>query len=93
MLNEYPDATARKIAGYFNLEPPVLASLIKKYDYKMVFSESDINSLQDTVSFQLEMGNIKNGIYVKNYIGDSISREIMNELQNSLTTSETKETP
>ena len=93
MLNEYPDATARKIAGYFNLEPPVLASLIDKYDYKMVFSESDINSLQDTVSFQLEMGNIKNGIYVKNYIGDSISREIMNELQNSFTTSETKETP
>ena len=59
----------------------------------MVFEESDINSLQDTVSFQLEMGNIKNGIYVKNYIGDSISREIMNELQNSFTTSETKETP
>lgn len=93
MLNDYPDQTARKISGYFNQDPEVLSSIIDKYDYKMVFSEDDIDSLQDTVSFQLEMGNIKNGIYVKNYIGDSLSREIMKDYQKSFTTSETKETP
>ena len=71
----------------------MLSSIIDKYDYKMVFTEDDIDSLQDTVAFQLEMGNIKNGIYVKNYIGDSIAREIMKNDQKSLTTSETKETP
>ena len=79
MLNEHPDQTATKISGYFNRDPEVLSSIIDKYNYKMVFSEDDINSLQDTVAFQLEMGNIKNGVYVKNYIADSLSREIMSE--------------
>ena len=92
MLQKYPEQSARLISGYFNQDPVVLSSIIGKYDYKMVFSEDDIDSLQDTVAFQLEIGNIKNGIYVKNYIGDSIAREIMKD-QNNLTTSETKETP
>ena len=93
MLRDYPNQSARLISGYFNQDPSVLSSIIDKYDYKMVFTEDDIDSLQDTVAFQLEMGNIKNGIYVKNYIGDSIAREIMKNDQKSLTTSETKETP
>ena len=92
MLQKYPEQSARLISGYFNQDPVVLSSIIGKYDYKMVFSEDDIDSLQDTVAFQLEIGNIKNGIYVKNYIGDSIAREIMKD-QNNLTTSDTKETP
>lgn len=92
MLKKYPARSARLISGYFNQDPVVLSSIIDKYDYKMVFSEEDIESLQDTVAFQLEMGNIENGIYVKNYIGDSIAREIMKD-QKSFTTSDTKETP
>ena len=92
MLEKYPARSSRLISRYFNQDPVVLSSIIDKYDYKMVFSEEDIESLQDTVAFQLEMGNIRNGVYVKNYIGDSIAREIMKD-QKSFTTSDTKETP
>ena len=76
---EDPDAYAEMLSGYFNLDPGLIAQAASKYAYVLQFSEADVEGLQDTVTFLLNIGAIMDGITVQDYVADEIAREVIAE--------------
>lgn len=76
---EDPDAYAELLAGYFNLDPELIAQAASKYNYVLAFSQEDVDGLQDTVTFLLNIGAIMDGITVQDYVADEIAREVIAE--------------
>lgn len=76
---EDPAAYAELLSGYFNLDPELIAQAGSKYNYVLAFSDSDVEGLQDTVTFLLNIGAVQNGITVKDYVADDIAKEVIAE--------------
>lgn len=76
---EDPDAYAEMLSEYFNLEPALIAQAAGKYDYVLAFSDADVEGLQDTVTFLLNIDAIMDGITVKDYVADDIAKEVIAE--------------
>lgn len=76
---EDPDAYAEMLSGYFNLDPGLIAQASSKYNYVLQFSDADVEGLQDTVTFLLNIGAITDGITVKDHVSDDIAKEVIAE--------------
>ena len=76
---EDPDAFAEMLSGYFNLDPALIAQAASKYNYVLEFSDADVEGLQDTVTFLLNIDAIMSGITVKDYVADEIAKEVIAE--------------
>lgn len=78
-LEHDPKGCSEKIAKYFGLDAELLSTTISKYGYQMKFESEDVEALQDTVKFLLDSGNIVQAIEVKDYVDDSLVREVLQE--------------
>lgn len=74
---ENPDDYLDVLSKYFNLDPELITQAASKYDYVLAFSDDDVAGLQDTVSFLVRIGSITNEITVKDYVADSIAKEVI----------------
>lgn len=74
---ENPEAYAEMLSGYFNLDPKLIAKAASKYSYVLAFSQKDVDGLQDTVTFLLNIGAIMDGITVQDYVADDIAKEVI----------------
>ena len=58
MIPKLDDATLDKLSIALNLTPEQIKSVSAKYDYSVSIKQNDIESLQDTVNFLVEIGNL-----------------------------------
>lgn len=78
-LEQDPQGCSEQIASYFGLDAKLLEATLAKYGYVMKFEDEDVAALQDTVQFLLDSGNIQKAVEVKNYVDDSLVREILQQ--------------
>ena len=78
---ENPDEYADLLSGYFNLDASLIAQAASKYNYVLEFSDADVEGLQDTVSFLMNIGAIFDEITVKDYVADDIAKEVIAEAE------------
>ena len=59
----------------------MIAQAASKYNYVLEFSDADVEGLQDTVSFLMNIGAIFDEITVKDYVADDIAKEVIAEAE------------
>jgi len=57
-IPELDEETLTKISAALKLSPSQVLSIAKKYNFSVSISDTDIASLQDTVNFLIEIGNL-----------------------------------
>lgn len=76
---ENPDEYVEMLSDYFNLDASLIMHAASKYNYVLAFSDEDVEGLQDTVTFLINIGSITNEISVKDHVADDIAREVIAE--------------
>ncbi len=74
-----PKEFAELLSKYFKLDPGLVAKAASKYDYVLKFDKTEVDGLQDTVSFLVQTGSIKKEIQVKDYVDDAIAKSVVSE--------------
>ncbi len=67
-LENLDEETTNAIAEIFALEPEQLMTISEKYQYNVVFSPEDTESLQDTISFLVNIGNLSEEFDISSYV-------------------------
>ncbi len=57
-LETLDEDTLAKVAEYLSLEPEQLKTVVKKFPYTVIPDQDDIDSLNDTIAFLVEIGQI-----------------------------------
>jgi sulfonate transport system substrate-binding protein len=74
-----PKEYAELLSKYFKLDPGLVAKAASKYSYVLKFDKTEVDGLQDTVSFLIQTGSIKKEIQVKDYVDDAIAKSVVSE--------------
>jgi sulfonate transport system substrate-binding protein len=74
-----PKEYAELLSKYFKLDPGLVAKAASKYAYVLKFDKTEVDGLQDTVSFLIQTGSIKKEIQVKDYVDDAIAKSVVSE--------------
>ncbi len=69
-LDEVPDSTWKKVARYLSLDEDQVRQLLPKYNYSVVITQEDIDSLNDTISFLSGIGALEE-YDISSYCNDS----------------------
>ncbi len=67
--------TLTKLADALKITPKQVIKIAGKYDFSVTVSETDINSLQDTVYFLVDIGNLSSAYTVSNKIENLFTAE------------------
>jgi len=74
-LRDTPETETAKIAAAFSLEPKQLQKVVAKYNYPVVITHEDIQSLRETTSFLRNIGVVTDSKFdIANYIDDSYGK-------------------
>ena len=77
LIPELDEKSLSKLAGALSISPEQVKSIAAKYDFSVTVTKTDIDSLQDTVSFLVDIGNL------------SVPYKIINRVDNLFTLEDT----